>query len=366
MMLFMNVFVTGNANTPYDRGLLPAADRLHVFKYSLASMAAIPFTKAFLYVQLDDKYADQKDALEDYCRGLFGDRLVMRHFRIDKQSGWQTAMEEVFAEPDELVWFSCNDDHVFLDYDLDVLNAMTNRLQVMMKKHEHVAAYISHWPEMLCHVSYGIQYPIQAVHEESFEVDWINIDSIQIVNKAVLKHWWLAHDYGEDVFLIRTDGNLAVLGPKYIHIKTDLSVRTLIPMREICRHFDGYSRPYMAGGSADINRCPPLTIPEGFWDRDVKVAFCKEARLPGYVNVHPCLANHSSVDPNGADCKWMLEDLPLFWRDRLSDLAFGPEFDRSTLIYSRNKAVQDIANSERVFLTVSKPVPMDWLKVAYR
>lgn len=368
MILFVNVFITKNFATSYDRGRWGVQDRLDVFKYSLASMAVIPWTKVIIHCQLDECYKHRRGELDDYINKLFPG-AINYHTRIDKHSKWKAAMEEVFAvQGDELVWFSCNDDHVFIDYDLDVLNACERRLNELLASgnNPNVACYVSHWPEMLCHANYGMQYPVLHQTPHFFEVDWVNIDSIQIVSKAVLKHWWFTHEYGDDVFLIRSDGNMPGKGPEYIHINLDLSLRTVIPLRELARHFDGYSRPYMPGGSADINRCTPLFVPHGFFENQIRVSFCKETKKDNSVHVNPVLANYSTVDPLGADCKLMLEDIPLFWRDKIADIDFGPEVDRQILIAARNKAVQLVANSERAFLAVSSPVPMEWLGVAYR
>jgi hypothetical protein len=369
MILFVNVFITRAFATSYNRGRWSGQDRLDVFKYSLASLAVIPWTKVIIHCELDECYKNRREELDKYINSLFpSDRIINHHSRIAKHSKWKTAMDELFAvEGDELVWFTCNDDHVFLDYDMDVLNACERRMNDMLKGgFAHAACYVSHWPEMLCHANYGHQYPVLDRCREFFEVEWVNIDSIQIVSKSVLKHWWFSREYGDDVFLIRSDGNMPGKGPEYIHVNLDLSVRTLIPQREIARHFDGYCRPYMPGGSADINRCTPLFVPQGFFEREIKIQFCREVRKDGYVHVNPVLANYSTVDERGADCKWMLEDIPLFWRDRIAEIDFGPEIDRQTQIFARNKAVQLVANSERAFLSVSSPVPMDWLEVSYR
>ena len=366
MILFINVFITNNFSTSYNRGLWKTQDRLDVFKYSLASMKSIPWTKVIIYCELDTCYQHRRQELDAYINDLFPN-CDNYHVRIDKHSKWKNAMEEVFAIEDDLIWFSCNDDHVFIDYDLDVLNACQRRMkQLIAEGTDKVACYISHFPEMLCHANYGKQYPILHHTREYFEVDWVNIDSIQIVSKAVLKHWWFSHEYGDEVFLIRTDGNMVGRGTEYIHINLDLSVRTIIPLREQARHFDGYCRPYMPGGSADINKCTPLFIPDGFFENQIKISFCKEIKKSGYIHVNPVLANYSTIDAQGADYKWMLEDVPLFWRERIVDIDFGPEIDRQIMIAARNKSIQLIANSERAFLSVSEPVPMDWLEVSYR
>lgn len=367
MILFVNVFITKNFATSYDRGKWGVQDRLDVFKYSLASMAVIPWTKVIIYCSLDECYQHRRDELDDYIKALFPD-AINYHTRLDKQSKWKVAMEEVFAiQGDDLVWFTCNDDHVFVDYNLDVLNACERRMKKLMASGTpNVACYISHWPEMLCHANSGKSHPIVDRSREYFEVDWINIDSIQVLSKSVLKHWWFSHEYGDDVFLIRSDGNILGRGSEYIHINEDLPVRTLIPLREIARHFDGYCRPYMPGGSADINKCTPLAIPPGFFENQVKISFCRDKRNCDHVHVNPFLANYSTVDDNGADYKWMLEDIPLFWMNRIADIDFGPDVDREVLVFARNKALQLVANSEKNFLAISSPVSMDWLEVSYR
>jgi hypothetical protein len=367
MILFINVFITKAFATSYDRGRWDMQDRLDVFKYSLASMSVIPWSKVIIYCELDGCYQHRRDELDQYIESLFG-KCSNYPNRIDKHSKWKEAMQEVFAVPgDDLVWFSCNDDHIFIDYNLDVLEAIQQRMKELIAGGtENVASYISHWPEMLCHANYGHQYPILEQRREFFEVDWVNIDSIQILSKSVLRHWWFSHEYGDDVFLIRSDGNLIGKGPDYIHINQDLSLRTLIPLREQARHFDGYCRPYMLGGSADINRCTPLFVPPGFFENKIAISYCQNNRKDSSVHVNPVLANYSTVDENGADCKWMIEDMPMFWVPRLADIDFGPEIDRGILIAARNKAVQLIANSERSFLACSSPVPMEWLEVAYR
>ena len=91
MILFLNVFITKNFATAYDRGNWQVQDRLDVFKYSLASMAVIPWTEVIIYCQLDECYKDRRQELNDYIAKLFS-KVNNHEYRLSKQSHWQKAM----------------------------------------------------------------------------------------------------------------------------------------------------------------------------------------------------------------------------------------------------------------------------------
>lgn len=100
-----------------------------------------------------------------------------------------------------------------------------------------------------------------------------------------------------------------------------------IPTRELCRHFDGYHRRTI--NNIDINKCPPLFIPPGFWEKDIKIVYGE--RLSGYVNIN-LSKDYSCVSPDGTDIK---THIPLFWMDRIKKIIVN------------NEAVWDVANAVR-------------------
>ena len=126
--------------------------------------------------------------------------------------------------------------------------------------------------------------------EAGFENEHYIKAGAQIVNKALLHFWWFGNDYG-DSKMIRTDcpggSSKSVISPE---------TACLIPYREIVRHYDAYSHACI-----DINACPPLFIPNGFFENKIKILYCSENRKEGYVHVNPTLKNYSTVDKNGAD-----------------------------------------------------------------
>lgn len=153
---------------------------------------------------------------------------------------------------------------------------------------------------------------------------------IMVVNARVLEHWWLERDYG-DRRLRRSDG---------LHSP---EVAMMVPKRALVRHFDGYSH-----AGIDIDSCPPLFIPDGFFEREIRITYCADRRLPGHMHVNPLLAHSSAVHPEGADLRCLMQDLPLFWRSRIAEVRVEREVDEAMLVAHRNTNVLAAAGATLV------------------
>lgn len=166
--------------------------------------------------------------------------------------------------------------------------------------------------------------------KDYFMTLWPYNASIQIVNKNLLGYWWFEHDYG-DAWMPRTDtfGSTEAISPE---------TACILPYRELVRHFDGYSH-----NGIDINACPPLFIPAGFFDGEIRILYCSDNSRKGYVSVNPLKKNYTTVDSEGADLKCVLEDLPLFWRSRIAQVETARHVDEKLLLRRRNEAVLKMA-----------------------
>lgn len=341
MILFLNVFITDQGFAKYDRGLLPSSNRVDIFKYSLASLSVIKWTKVIIYYDMDTNYQDRRDEVDSYIKSLFCDPIIYP-FRNDRQTQWKVAMQELFDMEDDLVWFCCNDDHIFIDYETDLLERIEAKLAHLAKSHKYVSCFFSHWPEALFYGRTPPRYTKVGVveeHKDYFITIWQNCDSIQIVNKNLLHYWWFEQDYG-DAWMPRTDSrNVAVVSP---------DTACIIPYRELVRHFDGYSH-----NKIDINTCPPLFIPDGFFENDVKILYCSDTKKEGYVHVNPLKKNYSTVDREGADLKCVLEDIPLFWRSRIVEMETAKHEIREVLLKCRNDSILEISR-QKILLPVTK------------
>lgn len=318
MQLFINVFLTDQGLLSYNRGLLKKHTKPDVFKYMLASMAVIPFSNVTIHYQLDHLYATLYHELDSYILRFFPNAKIS-HLRKDNQRAWRQALEEVFAHEDPIVWFTCNDDHIFWDADLDTLLAIESDLLDLYRRGEAATCNFSHWPE-------NIRIPITEDRGTHGIVHATWDDSIQVMNTHLLREWFFNNEYGE--LVIR---------------RTDAIVRTnctgILPYRELARHFDGYSHV-----GVSIDACPPLDIPVGFFEKDLRIDYCPTSLEEGWVRLDPCAPFHSTVNPSGADIKGLLEDLPLFWRDRISACRTGRDEAPSHLNSARNVAKLTLAS----------------------
>ena len=336
MILFLNVFITENAFTTvtakkyqyrtgtiaahkaFDRGYLPPYSRLDVFKYSLASLSPLPWTKVIIRYELDEMFKERESELNEYIQELFPS-CSLHNKRLGVQSQWQEAMQEVFDHKESnLVLFCCNDDHIFIESNLNTIDEFINKYNDTT---EDVSIWFSHWPQML-----KISTDFQPVGVDGLFVKhiWQDCASVQLMSKEVLRYWWFGVNYG-NTFIGRSDFNhfATRIRPTMFHV----------PFREMSRHFDGYAQ-----NDFNQNKCPPLEIPPGFFERDIKVTFGKKnGNIPGeeefYIDASN--PNYKVVDPNGAQAKWGLNDIPLFWKDRISDINIHEipnENDRETAI----------------------------------
>ncbi len=150
MILFINVFITENTLQFcfYDRGLLPeAASRVDIFKYMLASLSVIEWSSVHVFYQLDVMHQDRYGEIDEYMNGLF-DSPSIHHTRIDRGKDWRRVIGKLVETAErELVWFLCNDDHIFLDHETDYLYRLVGRLKDLEQRHEFVSLMFSHWPE---------------------------------------------------------------------------------------------------------------------------------------------------------------------------------------------------------------------------
>ncbi len=339
MILFLNVLITDDYITLYNRGRLGrSSDRLDIFKYCLASLAPLSWSRVIIYCELHEPYRSRLEELERYIFELFP-HAEFQPRRNCYQKEWRPVIENILASSNkEFIWFSCNDDHIFIDYELELFNRINKRLALLNSEHEFVSSFLSHWPENMAFLREGHRTgylpngqelkrdPI-AEYEDGFVNRWCCLDSIQIVNSNLLKYWWLDHDYGE-TFLPRSDS------PNQKHVTTPNNIACFIPYRETVRHFDGYSQ-----GGVHINVCPPLTIPPGFFEGDLKIQLGGERRLPGYVYINPRKTTYSCVDHAGADLRCLQEDLPYFWKNRIVEVNVQEDLNHKEWVGRRNDAV---------------------------
>lgn len=330
MILIINSKITAHRGLNYrqeENPNYPQNNRMDVFKYCLSAFEKMKpiLSKVFLYIEVSSEFSNRKDELENYIKELFPpEMLVLNWYRNNFKSDWLNVCEEISKVDDDVIWHSGNDDHIFIDSSLDILKEGLD----LIKNDEEMMAQMSfsHEPEMIKVASY-----LNGELTESgnyVKIRWRNTDGIHIVKKDRFLLYW-KHICPSDKMNFRPDGICDFNNP----ICTDdlLVSNVYVPTKELVRHFDGYGH---VGRLNNIS--PPLFIPQGFFEKNIKIKYGYSERDNNYTNLNPSSDLMYAYSNNGTDYRWCLEDLPLFWRDRITEINIFPT-NESQLKENRNK-----------------------------
>jgi hypothetical protein len=324
MILLFNVKITSQGLSYYHRSdWLPKYSRMDIFKYCLASYAAMlpVLSKCIFYIQVEPEFADRQSELEAYIHELFpADRLELHWHRINHTRDWRKLCEQ-FTNDNELIFFAGNDDHIFIDSSLDMLRAGIKNLQE--DPHPYRVIYYSHWPE---------QMRLSMHHNGELTADgnyvkytWRTFDAIRILKVARFKKYWQDNEYGDEI-VFRTD--------TLWHKGYELTAPVYAPLREMVRHYDGYSHV----SQQLINIVPPLVIPDGFFSTGMKIRIGFDQHEHTWTNFNPLAQWLYTAQPHGADYRWVQEDIPLFWKDQIVCVDTNKEVDPTVLYQARDAA----------------------------
>jgi hypothetical protein len=352
MILLFNVKITSQGLSYYERAdHMPKYSRMDIFKYCLASYSALlpVLTKVILYIQVEQEFIDRKDELEAYIHELFpADKLELHWHRKNYTHQWKEISQQ-FAD-DDLIWFAGNDDHIFIDYNLDVVRAGIKLLNEDPDPYSVI--YYSHWPEQM---RMSMHYNGTLTADGNFiKFNWRTFDAIRILKGARFKRYWQDVDLGNDI-IFRTD--------TLYHIGYELPGPVYAPTRELVRHYDGYShvnREQMA------NVAPPLFIPPNFFTKDMRISIGYENRDNNWTNLNPSAAWLYAANPAGTDYRWVQEDIPLFWQGHIKEIHTAPRdlYDPAQIIQDRNTAFLSMSRVPmmcyNITFTEDGAAPVEW------
>jgi hypothetical protein len=170
--------------------------------------------------------------------------------------------------------------------------------------------HFSHWPESIRVAKYnnGI---LQEDKNTIKVLDFKDCDSMSALKCGRFMNYWYgerAYDMIGDTAIPRTD-ELTKVGYDKI------AATSYFPTRELIRHFDGYSHV----GNL-MNHTPPLYIPYGFFDNNIKISIGTNDRVDGYTTFNPNSEYLYAADQSGCDYRWISSDIPLFWRGKISEI----------------------------------------------
>ena len=339
MILFLNIILTSNPPIPpypstnltrvyypYDRGLLPNYNQIDILKYSLASLAvAYPWSRVILKIKLENEYLDRKQELKNFIKKEFKNfDLILEWERNTTQQDWINSYNLL---NDDLIWFCCNHDHIFIDNSTEYLQNLLTQVK-LDKNYPMVAIGFSHFPENIMWAKRGMHLPPHDPSSYLIEKDYISVDStihdsIMIITKKVYHEWWCDGDLKGGYFP-RPETHYGIsIG----WIKPMPILRYIIPLKEICRHFDGYGHSKIPN-----NNCPALDIPSGFFINDIKIRYGYDDYKEGWVNINPKNQTYRADSLKGTDYRFELNSLPLIWKDKISIMDCNPNINQEEMI----------------------------------
>ena len=232
----------------YNRG-----SRFDVFKYMLKSYKDLPFSDIYLFILLDDEFKYLQNSLTEYIYSTFSNldinKIQITYDRYIKQLQWIPVITQLVEKHgmNELVWFSQNDDHIFVDFNMDILNEGLELLKNEPSAHKSIS--FSHWPES---IKCAGKFQAQIVNNY-LAFNMTTFCSIQIMNLQYLYFIFVEHPWNQDH--VRID--FLILDFTSTPDADDpLQQKIYVPLREMVRHFDGYDHVQM-----DRSACPPLVLP---------------------------------------------------------------------------------------------------------
>jgi hypothetical protein len=351
MIVLINVKITEHRLVnSYKNGVrhdYPTTNRFDVFKYTLSSYSVFSelVSKFVFYIEISNELIHRKEELENFIYENFPkEKLILKWYRNNYIKDWRNVYDEISEINDDIIWLACNDDHVFLDSSLDVLK---DGIDILIKDSDPLSAiYYSHWLEgirIANHFNGELQNGGNFV-----KYRWSIFDGILIIKKERFKKYW---------FEFEDDGKLWFKPDAFYDVRTPMPSTFYIPTKEIVRHFDGYGH---VGNFANI--APPLLIPNGFFEKNIKIKYGYDERYENYVNINPKSTNLYSIDRNGTDYKWLISDIPLFWKNKITDLDINSSSNDDEMKMYRNFNNLNMAKSCNYSYLIhfhTKP-PIEW------
>lgn len=267
--LLLSVFITSQrAQVRWNVG--NRYDRLDVFKATLKSYARMKWDKVNLFVELDTEFKHREGELRDYVLGLFGNARIQFH-RFLRQDEWKTFFSSEYPSSDDrLVWFSQCDDHVLIDSNLDILNEGLELMRADPTSFKTL--FYSHWPEIL-RLTGKFNTHERVGNYVKFKCSLV--DAIQVFNLNYLRFLFTQLDWRGKLF--KKIDNLILqrtvwCDPKHPrdrdgHYYMDNLQTVYVPLRELARHFDGYTHVWIKDGEQDEFPLLKLPIESNVFDR---------------------------------------------------------------------------------------------------
>lgn len=341
MILYFDSFIT---DVPFNktfidpnkwvRDSVPAyamPSKIDIAKYTLASYATYPWSNVLIRFTLAD--TSKVAEFEAYARELFPNAVIMQ-----PNSANQTEYRKSLTilnewNNDDWIWYAPNNDHPIMTPDVSIIDTALAKAKTLSRTHEYVSVIYSHFSEFINVTRPGNPFwklfgqDTSVIDEDSDTLSYIKKSGenagIQIVNKKLFTHWFDSEEMGDAVIFRSED-------VRKFHQTPDQVI--VLPKREIAAHFDGYSHTIRGLHEIAADQVPPLIIPAGFFDHNIKIKYGFPTYDLSYTNINPLARDYSFENSQtGTDLKMTKAQFPLFWTKHISELKDNSELHNEAI-----------------------------------
>lgn len=290
-------------------------EKIDVVKYTLISYSKIDWDEVIIRFECEDDTLASEFSL--FCSIIFPSAKIFNK-RSATALEYFEALSAIEAPDTAWVFFSPNNDHPYIAEPKEIIKfiSIADKLSENYPTH-NISIYYSHFTESMndnkiTDPQWGYYQNIfkSIVYEDADVIistsNKFSNDSIKIFMLGYLKKIF---------FNTKNLGRVIRIEDTEFYINRDSNSFAISPKIELCRHYDSYTHI--------IKKVPPLFIPDGFFEGDIKIRYGYENGLNGWVNINP---QKKSIDSN-TDLMILLDDIPHFWRDRISHIDVNPNFD---------------------------------------
>jgi hypothetical protein len=317
--------------------------KLNILKYSIASYVPIKWSKVI--IRIDGDHKDEILATEPFIRSCFPD-ADLQFIRCDTGNKYARELEKI-AEGNPWVFFSPNNDHPFIGTQPNIFESLIISAEKAEKKFGgNVSILYSHFTETVNSIKsdnylYGYTGDFCKIIDEDDCSYTVQFNHESLFSLLIFRAKKLLE-------MMKKAGNNRVIRPEDLGKHVDYTNHSIqiIPKTEVCRHYDAYMHTsFVMKDFITSSIVPPLFIPDGFFENEIRIKYGYSEYDERYVNINPTKRKYIFDSKDGTDIGIFIKDLPYFWKNRIKTIDINPNFSDSEL--SSSYLVDEVMNPWR-------------------
>ena len=321
--------------------------KIDILRYSLVSYASIKWDKVIF--RIDGENRKKLSALKPFINELFPSSDI-KFERSDTGVKFTNNLTQLNVDnKNPWIFFSPNNDHPFIGKDPKIFTELIADAEVAEDKYNlPVSILYSHFTESINSIKktnylYGYTGEFGEILEESSSTFTVKFKQLSLLSLQIYRANFL-------IDAMKRAGNSRVVRTECLgqYLPYNQESIVIIPKNELCRHYDGYFHTYsVVDDYVKASYCPPLLIPDGFFEKKIKIKYGYDKYYKGYLNVNPNAQHYIFENIRGTDIAVNKSDFPFFWLDRIESLDTNPCFQK--ISQDNQSLIRNVENPWRTY-----------------